>query len=77
LLLSLYVYQLPSQREFHGSWVLPLADTWYRIPLSGGDCQIFTQADTSLRFVVRLDQGGTVDIDATRLVYDPNTYWRY
>ena len=77
LLMSLYVYQLPSQREFHGSWLLPLADTWYRIPLSGGDCQTFSAPDSSLRIIVRIDQGGTVDIDATRLVYDPDTYWRY
>jgi hypothetical protein len=42
-----------------------------------GGCYTFGSADSSLRFIVRLNNGGTLDFDRTRLVYDSASFYRY
>jgi hypothetical protein len=75
--LSLFVYQMPSQAAFSMTWWVPADGQWYRIPLNPDGCRTFSGSGNSLRYIVRLDSGGTIDLDRMRLVYDEATYWRY
>lgn len=78
VVLSLFVYVLPSEQSFSMTWSVPGDGQWYRIPLNPDGCRTFAGgSDTSLRFIVRLDNGGTIDVDRARLVFDSTTYWRY
>jgi hypothetical protein len=58
------------------TWWVPADGNWYWIPLDPDGCRTFGNADSSLRSVVRLDNGGTIDVDHMRLVFDSATYWR-
>lgn len=75
--LSLYVYQFPSNESYSMQWYLPAPSTWYRIPLNPDGCRSFGAAGATLRFIVRMDNGGNIDMDRMRLVYDADSYWRY
>lgn len=75
--LTLFVFALPSAVYYGQTWSIPADGVWYRIPLNPDGCRTFAAGDSTLRFQVHLDDGGTIDIDRTRLVFDPTTYWSY